>query len=124
MIWVPLLLRLVPELLRFTCGVDTLWLVGLLLRSTFGAALRLLVLELRDTDGVAELLERETAADWLLLALLPPCERLRPWAIASDALKIRHPMRAKLIMIFVTEVFIIVLFYNVQQVIKIVSFVF
>ena len=69
---VPLLVRLVPELLRFTCGVETLWLVGLLLRSTFGAALRLLVLELRDTDGVAELLERETAADWLLLLELPP----------------------------------------------------
>lgn len=67
-----LLLRLEPELLRFTCGVDTLRLVGLLLRSTFGAALRLLVLELRDTDGDAELLERETAADWLLLLELPP----------------------------------------------------
>ena len=70
---------------------------------------------LRLTDGAVELLERETAADWLLLLVLPPCERLRPWAIASDALKIRHPMRAKLIMIFVTEVFIVVLFYNVQQ---------
>ena len=74
---------------------------------------------LRLTVGAVELLERETAADWLLLLELPPCERLRPWAIASDALKIMHPMSAKLIMIFVTEVFIIVLFYNVQQVIKI-----
>ena len=74
---------------------------------------------LRLTDGaVDELVLRETAADWLLLAVLPPpCERLRPWAEASDALKIRHPMRARLIMIRVTEVFIIVLFYIVQQVI-------
>ena len=65
---------------------------------------------LRLTVGAVELLERETAADWLLLLELPPCERLRPWAIASDALKIMHPMSAKLIMIFVTEVFIIVLY--------------
>ena len=111
-------LRLVLEVLRLTCGVAVLRLVLELLRLTCGvAALRLMleVLELRLTVGALELLERETAADWLLLALLPPCERLRPWAIASDALKIRHPMRAKLIMIFVTEVFIIVLFYNVQQ---------
>ena len=85
------------------CGVAAL-------RLTLGLALRL-------TDGAVELLERETAAVWLLLLVLPPCERLRPWAEASDALKIRHPMRAKLIMIRVTEVFIIVLFYNVQQVI-------
>ena len=95
-----------------------LWLVLELLRVTDGVAELRLVLELlRVTDGAVELLERETAADWLLLLELPPCERLRPWAEASDALKIRHPMRAKLIMIFVTEVFIIVLFYNVQQVI-------
>ena len=67
-------------------------------------------LELRVTVGAEELFERETAAVWLLLLVLPPCERLRPWAIASDALKIRHPMRAKLIMMFLTEVFIIVLF--------------
>ena len=100
-----LLIELLLELLRLTCGVAELRLT--------------LELLLRDTDGADELLERETAADWLLLLVLPPCERLRPWAIASDALKIRHPMRAKLIMIFVTEVFIIVLFYNVQQVIKI-----
>ena len=66
------------------------------------------LLLLRLTVGAVALLERETAADWLLLVVLPPCERLRPWAIASDAPKIRHPMRAKLIMMFVTEVFIIV----------------
>ena len=94
------LTELEVELLRFTCGVAEL--------------LRLIELELellaRLTVGADELLERETAADWLLLAVLPPCERLRPWAIASDALKIRHPMRAKLIMMFFTEVFIIVLF--------------
>ena len=93
------LTELEVELLRFTCGVAEL--------------LRLIELELellaRLTVGADELLERETAADWLLLAVLPPCERLRPWAIASDALKIRHPMRAKLIMMFFTEVFIIVL---------------
>ena len=123
-------LRLLLELLWVTCGVVALWLVlELLMRSTLGAVALWLVLELlrltcgvaalrlilelellRLTDGALELLERETAADWLLLALLPPCERLRPWAIASDALKIRHPMRAKLIMIFVTEVFIIVMY--------------
>ena len=68
---------------------------------------------LRLTVGAVDWLERETAADWLLLLVLPPCERLRPWAIASDALKIRHPMRAMLVMIFVTEVFIIVKYYNV-----------
>ena len=94
------LTELEVELLRFTCGVAEL--------------LRLIELELellaRLTVGADELLERETAADWLLLAVLPPSERLRPWAIASDALKIRHPMRAKLIMMFLTEVFIIVLF--------------
>ena len=73
----------------------------------------------RLTVGAAVLLERETAAVWLLLLELPPCERLRLRAEASDAPMIRHPMSAKLIMIFVTEVFIIVLFYNVQQVIKI-----
>ena len=96
---VAVMLRLLLEVLRFTCGV---------------AELRLMLeleLELRLTVGAVDwLLERETAADWLLLLVLPPCERLRPWAIASDALKIRHPMRAKLIMIFVTEVFIIVLY--------------
>ena len=97
------MLRLVLELelLRLTCGVAEV------LRLT----LELLRLSLaRLTVGAVEVLERETAADWLLLLVLPPCERLRPWAIASDALKIRHPMRAKLIMIFVTEVFIIVLY--------------
>jgi hypothetical protein len=137
---VPTLLPLEPVVLRFTCGVVVMRLLELeVLRFTCGlTALRLLLeLEvLRLTCGVAELLrlmlelevlrltvgavewlERETAADWLLLLVLPPCERLRPWAEASDALKIRHPMRAKLIMIRVTEVFIIVLFYNVQQVI-------
>ena len=81
-------------LLRFTCWVD---------------ALRLTLLLARVTVGAVDLLGLETAADWLLLLVLPPCERLRPWAIASDALKTRHPMRAKLIMIFVTEVFIIVM---------------
>lgn len=110
------------EVLRFTCGVAELRLLLELevLRLTCGVAelLRLLELEvLRLTVGAVDWLERETAADWLLLLVLPPCERLRPWAEASDALKIRHPMRAKLIMIRVTEVFIIVLFYNVQQVI-------
>ena len=94
------LLRLVLELLRFTCGVAALRLALELLRLSV----------LRLTVGAVELFERETAADWLLLLVLPPCERLRPWAIASDALKIRHPMRAKLIMIFVTEVFIIVIY--------------
>jgi hypothetical protein len=89
-------LRLVLELLRDTCGVAEL------------LRLMLELLLLRLTVGAVEVFERETAADWLLLLVLPPCERLRPWAIASDALKIRHPMRAKLIMIFVTEVFIIV----------------
>jgi hypothetical protein len=88
-------LRLV--VLRFTCGVaELLWL-------TLGLELLWL------TVGAVELLLRETAADWLLL-VLPPCERLRPWAEASDAPMIRHPMSAKLIIIFVTEVFIIVLF--------------
>ena len=106
-------LRLELELLRLTCGVAELWLELELLRLTCGVAeLRLVLeLELRLTVGAVDwLLERETAADWLLLLVLPPCERLRPWAIASDALKIRHPMRAKLIMMFVTEVFIIVLY--------------
>ena len=101
--------RLVVELLRLTCGAVVARLVVELLR---------LMPELRLTvgdDGL--LLERETAADWLLLLELPPCERLRLWAEASDAPMIRHPMSAKLIMIFVTEVFIIVLFYSVQQVI-------
>ena len=85
------------ELLRLTCGVAEL-------------RLTLELLELWLTVGAVAELERETTADWLLLLVLPPCERLRPWAEASDAPKIRHPMRAKLIMIFVTEVFIIVLF--------------
>jgi len=83
------------------------------LRLTWGEAelLRLVVaLELRLTVGALELFERETAADWLLLVVLPPCERLWPWAIASDAPKIRHPMSAMLIMKFLTEVFIIVLY--------------
>ena len=107
--------RLLETLLRLTCGVaEVLRLVLELLRLTCGVAevLRLtLELELRLTVGAVDwLLERETAAVWLLLLVLPPCERLRPWAEASDALKIRHPMRAKLIMIFVTEVFIIVSF--------------
>ena len=90
-------LELLLELLRLTCGV---------------AVLRELVelLDVRLTVGAVAELERETAADWLLLLVLPPCERLRPWAMASDALKIRHPMRAKLIMIRVTEVFIIVMY--------------
>ena len=122
------------ELLRLTWGAEAAEVRPIelleLLRLTWGAEaaeLRLIELEellrltaaersvLRLTVGAEELLERETAADWLLLLVLPPCERLRPWAIASDALKIRHPMRAKLVMIFVTEVFIVVLFYNVQQ---------
>ena len=120
-----LLLVLLP-VLRLTCGVASLRrlvvVLPLVLRFTCGVAalrLMLLLLELleRVTVGAVDLLGLETAADWLLLLVLPPCERLRPWAIASDALKIRHPMRAKLIMIFVTEVFIILLFYNVQQVI-------
>ena len=111
------------EVLRFTCGLTALRLLLELevLRLTCGVAeLLRLMLELevlRLTVGAVDWLERETAADWLLLLVLPPCERLRPCAEASDALKIMHPMRAKLIMIFVTEVFIVVLFYNVQQVI-------
>ena len=80
-------------------------------RAGTATAVRLMLeLLLRLTVGAVELFERETAADWLLLVVLPPCERLRPWAIASDALKIRHPMRAKLIMMVLTEVFIIVLY--------------
>ena len=93
------------ELLRFTVLLELLRFTVLLelLRLTCGVAERV-------TVGAVELFERETAAVWLLLVVLPPCERLRPWAEASDALKIMHPMRAKLIMIFVTEVFIIVLY--------------
>ena len=86
------------ELLRLTCGVAELRLALELLRLSLA----------RLTVGAVVLLERETAADWLLLLVLPPCERPRPWAIASDAPKMRHPMSAKLIMNFVTEVFIIV----------------
>jgi hypothetical protein len=108
------LIELLELLLRLTCGAEAaeLRLIELLELLRLTAAERSV---LRLTVGAEELLERETAADWLLLLVLPPCERLRPWAIASDALKIRHPMRAKLVMIFVTEVFIVVLFYNVQQ---------
>lgn len=51
------LLRLWLEVLRLTCGVE--------LRLT-------LELELRDTVGAVALFERETAADWLLLLVLPP----------------------------------------------------
>ena len=106
---VMLRLELVLELLRLTCGATELR--ELLELELLELRLMLELLELRLTVGAVDwLLERETAADWLLLLVLPPCERLRPWAIASDALKIRHPMRAKLIMIFVTEVFIIVLY--------------
>ena len=110
---VMLRLELVLELLRLTCGAtelrELLELLELrLMLELLELRLELELLELRLTVGAVALSERETAADWLLLAVLPPCERLRPWAIASDALKIRHPMRAKLIMIFVTEVFIIV----------------
>ena len=111
-------LELELELLRLTCGVVVtlrleLELLLELLRLTCGVAVLREIVELLDvrlTVGALELRELETAADWLLLALLPPCERLRPWAMASDALKIRHPMRAKLIMIRVTEVFIIVMY--------------
>ena len=104
--WVLEVLRLllVALLGRLTCGVEVL-------------RLPLLALPTRLTDGAVDLLELETAADWLLLAVLPPCERLRPWAEASDAPITRHPMRAKLIIIFLTEVFIVLLFYIVQQVI-------
>ena len=95
------------EVLRLTCGVEVLRLE--VLRLTCGVAELRLMLEpeFRLTVGVDELLDRETAADWLLLAL-PPCERPRPWAEASDALKIMHPMRARLIIMVLTEVFIIV----------------
>ena len=116
-------LLLVALLGRLTCGVEVLrlLLVALLGRLTCGVleALRLplVALPTRLTDGAVDLLELETAADWLLLAVLPPCERLRPWAEASDAPKIRHPMSAKLIIVFLTEVFIVLLFYIVQQVI-------
>jgi hypothetical protein len=97
------LVVLLDELLgRATCGLDVL-LDELLGRVTCDVAEWL-------TAGAVVLLERETAAVWLLLVVLPPCERLRPWAEASDAPMIRHPMSAKLIIIFVTEVFIIVLF--------------
>ena len=93
--------------LRLTCGVEVLRLE--VLRLTCGVAELRLMLEpeFRLTVGADELLDRETAADWLLLAL-PPCERPRPWAEASDALKIMHPMRARLIIMVLTEVFIIV----------------
>ena len=104
---VMLRLELELELLRLTCGATEL---RELLELELELRLMLELLELRLTVGAVALSDRETAADWLLLAVLPPCERLRPWAIASDALKIRHPMRAKLIMIFVTEVFIIVMY--------------
>ena len=127
---VPPLVRL--ELLielRFTCGlVEVVLLLVRLellkeLRSACGVYELLrsieLLLVLRLTLGVAELLLRETAADWLLLVLLPPCERLRPWAEASDAPMIRHPVSAKLIIKYLTEVFIMVLIYIVQQAIKI-----
>ena len=112
---VMLRLELVLELLRLTCGATELRVLLELLElrlmlELLELRLELELLELRLTVGAVALSERETAADWLLLAVLPPCERLRPWAIASDALKIRHPMRAKLIMIFVTEVFIIVMY--------------
>ena len=115
-------LTLVALLGRLTCGVEVLrlTLVALLGRLTCGVEvlrLPLLALPTRLTDGAVDLLELETAADWLLLAVLPPCERLRPWAEASDAPITRHPMRAKLIIIFLTEVFIVLLFYIVQQVI-------
>jgi len=104
------------EVLRLTCGVEALRLE--VLRLTCGVAELRLMLEpeFRLTVGADELLDRETAADWLLLAL-PPCERPRPWAEASDALKIMHPMRARLIIMVLTEVFIIVWFYIVEQVI-------
>ena len=122
--WVLEVLRLllVALLGRLTCGVEVLrlTLVALLGRLTCGVEvlrLPLLALPTRLTDGAVDLLELETAADWLLLAVLPPCERLRPWAEASDAPKIRHPMSAKLIIVFLTEVFIVLLFYIVQQVI-------
>jgi hypothetical protein len=105
---VMLRLELELELLRLTCGATELR--ELLELELLELRLMLELLELRLTVGAVALSDRETAADWLLLAVLPPCERLRPWAIASDALKIRHPMRAKLIMIFVTEVFIIVMY--------------
>ena len=117
-------LELLLEVLRLTCVVaEVLRLTELLELLRFTALLvRLELLALlpvlRLTVGaVAELLLRETAADWLLLVVLPPCERLRPWAEASDAPMIRHPMSAKLIIKFLTEVFIIVLIYMVQQVI-------
>ena len=116
---VAIVVRLVLELLRLTCGVAVaVRLVLELLRLICGVAVAVrLVLELlRLICGAVEwLLERETAADWLLLLVLPPCERLRPWAEASDAPIIRHPMSAKLIIIFVTEVFIIVDVLMVQQ---------
>lgn len=85
---------------------------------TCGAAELLRLIELLEellrltVGALAELLLRETAADWLLLVALPPCERLRPWAEASDAPMIRHPMSVKLIIKYLTEVFIIVLIYN------------
>ena len=63
------------ELLRDTCGIEALRLVVELLRDTCGVeALRLMLeLLLRVTVGAFELsLERETAADWLLLLVLPP----------------------------------------------------
>ena len=105
-------LRELVGVLRLTCGVaEALRELLELLRLTCGVA------ELpRLTDAADELLVRETAADWLLLEL-PPCERPRPCAEASDAPMIRHPMSAKLIIKFLTEVFIIVNIINVQQVI-------
>ena len=103
----PVVRLTVLVVLRLTCGVEVLRLE--VLRLTCGVAELRLMLEpeFRLTVGADELLDRETAADWLLLAL-PPCERPRPWAEASDALKIMHPMRARLIIMVLTEVFIIV----------------
>lgn len=103
----PVVRLTVLVVLRLTCGVEVLRLE--VLRLTCGVAELRLMLEpeFRLIVGADELLDRETAADWLLLAL-PPCERPRPWAEASDALKIMHPMRARLIIMVLTEVFIIV----------------
>lgn len=62
--------------LRVTCGVVVARLVvEVVLRVTCGVValvLRLTVLVLRVAAGATVLLERETAAVWLLLLVLPP----------------------------------------------------
>lgn len=89
-------LDVLDELERFTCGAAVAVCLDAL-----GVALRL------TADVFVELLERETA---VVVLELPPLVRLRLWAEAGDALSTRHPMSVKLIIRFLTVVFIIVLY--------------